>query len=556
MERLTTFPVNNVLLDGVTGASASGNDAEETLDIVQAIGMAPGLNQVRVYIGRSDVDIFNSMAAENIAKQISISWGWAPDDPSTDDSIFQEMAAQGQSLFAASGDDGAFDAQVSAYFYPAEDDYVTDVGGTHLTTNVAGGPWVSETAWNSNGHGSGGGISPDGIPIPSWQSGTANASNGGSTTLRNVPDVAAEGDFDNYNCDLGRCASTYAGTSFAAPRWAGFMALVNQQAVATGNSTVGFINSAIYAIGESSNYGSDLHDITVGNNDTDSQPAWYSAVTGYDLVTGWGSPSGQNLIDALAGPRVPGFWIVASSSAMSINQGYTGRTTITVNNIGGFTGSVNLAVTSGLPSGVTASWSANPATGSSVLTLTASNSATPGTTSLIITATSGTLTATTTVALAIYAPTFALTDYPGGLPIIQGASVTSTIAVIPENEFTGSVSLSVSGLPSGVTASWSSNPTTANCVLTLTASSSASVGTVTATIKGTSGALTATTALTVTVRTAPTATTTALTVTAAGAPVTSITAGTVVTLTAAVSAGSTNSSNGAGDILRRCGRAL
>jgi len=83
--------------------------------------------------------------------------------------------------------------------------YVTAVGGTHLTTNGAGGAWVSEVAWNSDGAGSGGGISPDGIAIPSWQSGVANAANGGSTMLRNVPDVAMEGDFDNYNCVEGEC---------------------------------------------------------------------------------------------------------------------------------------------------------------------------------------------------------------------------------------------------------------------------------------------------------------------------------------------------------------
>ena len=70
-----------------------------------------------------------------------------------------------------------------------------------MTTNGAGGPWHSETAWNQ----SGGGITPDGIPIPNWQAGVANTSNGGSTTLRNVPDVAAEADFDNYDCNMGTC---------------------------------------------------------------------------------------------------------------------------------------------------------------------------------------------------------------------------------------------------------------------------------------------------------------------------------------------------------------
>jgi subtilase family serine protease len=311
--------INNVLLDGATGAPM-GDDGEQVLDIAQAIGMAPGLSQVRVYIGvgNDDATIFNSMATENIAKQISVSWGWIPDDAATDDVFFQEFAAQGQSIFVASGDDGAFDAAISPYFYPAEDAYVTTVGATHLNTNGAGGTWLSETAWNSEGGGSGGGISPDGIALPSWQAGVANTSNGGSTTLRNEPDVAMEGDFDNYLCSTGYgCGGGAAGTSFAAPRWAGFMALVNQQAVEAGTAPlggVGSINPQLYAIGAGSNYSSDLHDIVAGNNDTAGQPVWFNAVTGYDLVTGWGSPNGQNLIDALAGPQVPGFWLVSSSS--------------------------------------------------------------------------------------------------------------------------------------------------------------------------------------------------------------------------------------------------
>jgi len=219
-------PINNVLLDGSTGAAGS-NDGEQSLDIVQAIGMAPNLSQVRVYIGvgQDDANILNAMASENLAKQLSCSWSWEPVDPTVDEAFFQEMAAQGQSFFTASGDAGAYDVTINPYFYPAEDPYVTTVGGTHLTTSGPGGSWVSETVWNSGGDGSGGGISPDGFSIPSWQVGLANSANGGSSTLRNAPDVAMEGDFDNYVCYNGGCVNDVAGTSFAAPRWAGFMAL-------------------------------------------------------------------------------------------------------------------------------------------------------------------------------------------------------------------------------------------------------------------------------------------------------------------------------------------
>ncbi|MGB0081269.1 MAG: S53 family peptidase, partial [Terracidiphilus sp.] len=288
-----SVPVQNILLDGATGAkcqfitSCLLGDSEEVLDIVQAIGMAPGLSQVRVYIGNSDVDIFNRIAYENIAKQVSISWVWG-NNASADDYIFRQMAAQGQTIFAASGDWGVYPVIEGAF--PAEDANVTAVGGTTLYTNGVGGPWLSELAWS----GSGGGPSPDGIPIPPYQSGLSGA-NGASTSLRNVPDVSAEADYDNWVCFLGGCQTGWGGTSFAAPRWAAFLALVNQQVVASGNPYgLGNINDYIYRIAQSSRYSNDFHDVSNGPGN-----GGYFPGLGYDLVTGLGSPTGQNLINDL-----------------------------------------------------------------------------------------------------------------------------------------------------------------------------------------------------------------------------------------------------------------
>ena len=310
-----TVPINGVSTDG-SGVSCTVDDcgdgaAEVALDIEEAISMAPGLSQVLVYVAAhpNDADIFNKMATDNIAMSLSCSWGWEPADTSSDDPIFTEFALQGQSLFVASGDNGAYSptppGSNGPYVYPAEDEYVTSVGGTVLTTTGPGGAWVLETATSD----SGGGISPDLIPIPPWQqtTGVITVANGGSTSYRNIPDVAAEANTDNYICYSGNgggegtgvihCDSNWGGTSFAAPRWAGYMALVNQQAVANKGSTVGFINPAIYTIGLGSSYGADFHDITIGSNGT------YSAETGYDLVTGWGSPmNGTNLISDLINP--------------------------------------------------------------------------------------------------------------------------------------------------------------------------------------------------------------------------------------------------------------
>jgi kumamolisin len=293
VKQTLTVAVNGVSTDG-SSLSCTGkcDDTEQVLDIEVAISMAPGMSQVRVYVSdTSDASIFNKMATDNISKSLSCSWGWSPADSSSDDPIFKEFAAQGQNLFVASGDSGAYKKR-SKDVYPADDAYVTSVGGTDLTTASAGGAWKSETAWSD----SGGGISPNDIAIPSYQTtaGVVTTANKGSKTYRNAPDVAAEANTDNYICYDGTCAGGWGGTSFAAPRWAGYLALVNQQSVANGKKTLGFINPTIYTIGLGSSYSSNLHDITSGSNGT------YSTEKGYDLVTGWGSPNGSGLINTLA----------------------------------------------------------------------------------------------------------------------------------------------------------------------------------------------------------------------------------------------------------------
>jgi hypothetical protein len=170
------------------------------------------------------------------------------------------------------------------------------VGGTVLS--VAGGAWQSETTDNE----SGGGISyddPVNFAIPSWQVGLDMSSNGGSTTMRNCPDVSSVSVGISIVDDNGQSAK-FGGTSAGGPLWAGFCALVNQQAKISGRPAVGFLNPALYTIGRGATYSSCFHDITTGNNFNAANPTRYSATTGYDLCTGWGSPKGQALINALA----------------------------------------------------------------------------------------------------------------------------------------------------------------------------------------------------------------------------------------------------------------
>jgi hypothetical protein len=288
-------PLQNIYLDEVSGtpgySGVANADGEVSLDIEMAIAMAPGLTRVIVYEGSSPNDVLNCMATNNAAKQLSCSWGFHVN--STTENIFQQYQTQGQSFFVSSGDNGAYTGRISA---PSDDPNVTVVGGTSLSTSGANGPWSSETTWS----GSGGGISTINT-IPSWQTNVTMSLNQGSTTMRNIPDVAMAATNIFLDAENGGTYEAW-GTSAAAPLWAGFTALVNQQAAAAGQPPVGFINPAVYAIGEGPAYASDFHDITTGNNFNSGSPSRFSAVLGYDLCTGWGSPNGLNLIVALATP--------------------------------------------------------------------------------------------------------------------------------------------------------------------------------------------------------------------------------------------------------------
>ncbi len=200
---------------------------------------------------------------------------------------------------------------------------------------------------------------------------------------------------------------------------------------------------------------------------------------------------------------LPTFTLSASPSSLTIPQGASGASTISVTPQNGFGSSVSLSA-SGLPAGVTASFSANPATASSTLTLTAGSTATPGTFSVTVTGASGTLSNSTTVSLTVSAaPNFTLSASPSSLSILQGASGTSTISVSAQNGFSSSVSLVASGLPTGVTGSFSSNPATSSSTLTLTASSAATTGTFSVVVTGTSGTLNSSTTVYVTVSAPP-----------------------------------------------------
>jgi subtilase family serine protease len=313
---LPNVPLQNVLLDGfsgVPGSSGIKNAVKEvSLDIEMVIAMAPGLSKVIVYEGKAANSVLNRMATDHLASQLSASWQY-PIDSNTEQ-IYQQFASQGQSFLNSSGDIAAYCGAVAT---PSDDPYITVVGGTFLVTSGPVGSWLSEKTWHTSlvTNGTGGGISTT-YPIPKWQQGVDMSASGGSTAMRNLPDVAMVASGVSVIFSNGVTAGVN-GTSIAAPLCAGFAALVNQQCVTDGHPTVGFLNPALYTIGKGAGYTNAFHDITVGNNTNCADTTKYFAVPGYDLCTGWGTPTGSNLINALEA-FAGAVWVDFGSSAPGI----------------------------------------------------------------------------------------------------------------------------------------------------------------------------------------------------------------------------------------------
>jgi hypothetical protein len=313
-------PLQNVYLDGYAGGSPN---LESAADIELVISMAPGLSKAIVYgapYSNAGVhDILNEMAnpsqGEPLPAQISTSYYFFYDKNVYD--ALHQLAAQGQALFVASGDFGSYDeVNGSGAFPPADHPYVTSVGSTVLQTAGPGGAWSSETtaSFSGGGHSPWGGGDPE-FAIPSWQQGVNYNPSGGSTTIRNAPDVAIVG--QDISIYFNGSWSGFAGTSASAPLWAGFMALVNEQALASGRPRVGFASPAIWTLAKSGTCGTCFHDIITGNNFNGINPAKYAAVPGYDLATGWGTPAGASLITALVG-GVAGWGVVPGGGTTSL----------------------------------------------------------------------------------------------------------------------------------------------------------------------------------------------------------------------------------------------
>lgn len=281
--------------------------SEANGDIEMVVSMAPGAS-FAVFQGDFLNDLLGYATGNPQILQFSSSWtevpyvGWA-------EGAFMQLAAQGQSMFQCSGDHLANTIQ-----YASDSLWVTSVGGTELYMNGSGTSYNYETVWNNaydsqDGAywGSCGGVSGQ-FSIPPWQQGVNMSANGGSTTMRNVPDVALVA--DNILVFDSGSASGYRGTSYSTPLWAAFMALVNEQLANNHQPPVGFLNPIIYSIGTGSaaTYAATFHDITSGNNEWPGSPNLYVACPGYDLCTGWGSINGMGMINYLS-TYGSGIWV-------------------------------------------------------------------------------------------------------------------------------------------------------------------------------------------------------------------------------------------------------
>ncbi|MGW7582103.1 protease pro-enzyme activation domain-containing protein [Kitasatospora sp. NPDC054768] len=293
--------VSTVSVDGANYDSAPGQgQGEVELDSEIVRGAAPKATQLVYEAPNSDqgeIDMANKIVTDNKVSVVSISWGSCEPDTTASsmtavDNAFKQAAAQGISIFSASGDDGSRDctrstsgSSVKAVDFPASSPHQTGVGGTNLKVS-SGNAYSSESAWST----AGGGVSTV-FAKPSWQTGT-----GVSGTMRTVPDVSSNADpASGFAIYTAGGWQVYGGTSAAAPLWSGYAAQFNQKAKTAGQPVLGEASPRLYSVANSSAYGSTFHDVTTGANQD------FSAKAGYDQVTGWGSPVADALTTALLG---------------------------------------------------------------------------------------------------------------------------------------------------------------------------------------------------------------------------------------------------------------
>ena len=304
---LATPTVVSVSVDGATNAPTgdpNSADGEVVLDIEVAGGVAPGAHIAVYFAPNTDQGFLDAVTTAthdttNTPSVISISWGgpessWTAQAQQQMSQAFADAGMLGITVCCAAGDGGASDGVGDGLLhvdFPASSPNALGCGGTSLTGS--GGAIASETVWNDgNGSATGGGVS-DTFDLPTWQAqaGVPPSANPGGRVGRGVPDVAADADPQTgYQILVDGQSVVIGGTSAAAPLWAGLIALLNQQL----GQPVGFLNPVLYQQLQPATV---MHDVTSGNNDG------YTAGPGWDACTGYGSPNGAALLQALTALR-------------------------------------------------------------------------------------------------------------------------------------------------------------------------------------------------------------------------------------------------------------
>jgi len=316
MPTVRTVSVNNTPTDQKDGA-----EGEVMLDVEVVGGVCPKATIV-VYFSTFDENGWVSALdtavhdAENPLSVISVSWGYAEDaqgawsDGAIDaiNDTLKAAALLGVTVCVAAGDDGSDDQVGDGYAhvdFPSSSPYVLAVGGTTLRKSKSGK--LTEVAWKDgdglrqdNGGSTGGGVSVH-FPRPGWQTVSIQSVNPGAIDGRVIPDVAADASANTgYWMVADGQGGASGGTSASAPLWAALIARINASLGA--DKQVGYLTPMLYQ-GNKNGAGlgaASCKDITSGNNDT-SSVGGYSAGTGYDAVTGWGSPDGGKLLTGLKG---------------------------------------------------------------------------------------------------------------------------------------------------------------------------------------------------------------------------------------------------------------
>jgi kumamolisin len=297
---------------------SDGGIVEVQLDAELVLSTAPSLGTLLIYEAANDTANYNAEWAQIVQDAppvVSSSWGLCESDfgqaqVAQENDYFMTAAAQGQSIFASSGDSGSSGCYLDQGSPsqnaleagdPAAQPFVTGVGGTSATWN---GSTLSEITWNNKGGASGGGISLY-WPMPSWQS-----ASGVGTGNRESPDVSLNADpvrgYPVYctalaaGCNANNPWLIVGGTSAASPMWAAMLAMTNEESVKAGGFNIGFVNPLLYQVASGASYAADFHDISSGNNDYKNlQGGKYAAGAVYDMATGLGSYNADALATQL-----------------------------------------------------------------------------------------------------------------------------------------------------------------------------------------------------------------------------------------------------------------